>query len=86
MFTIVNPLHLKRIQTNQREELTKIRKLEMEIQCVKPQIQDHSNKILASKDFKRSTGLSISSNVQELRSLQIKTSYILYFGENLVLG
>ena len=45
MFTIVNPPHLKQIQTNQREELTDIRKSDMEIQCVKPQIQDHSNKV-----------------------------------------
>ena len=67
MFTIVNPQHWKRIQTNQREELTKIKKSDMEIQFLKPQIQDHSNKVLASKDFKRSTGLSISSNAHELR-------------------
>ena len=45
MFTIVNPPHLKQIQTNQREELTDIRKSDMKIQCVKPQIQDHSNKV-----------------------------------------
>ena len=59
---------MKQIQTNQREELTEIKKSDMEIQFVKPQIQDHSNKVLASKDFKRATGLSISSTVNELRS------------------
>ena len=37
MFMIVDSLHLKQIQTNQREELTEIRKSNMEIQCVKPQ-------------------------------------------------
>ena len=64
---MVNPLHLKQIQTNQRE-LTEIRKSDMEIQCVKHQIRDHSNNISASKEFNRSPGLSMSSNVQELRS------------------
>ena len=68
---IVDSLHLKRIQTNQREELTEIRKSNMEIQCVKPQIRDHPNKVLASKGFNRSTGLSMSSNVQALCSFQI---------------
>jgi len=43
-------------------------------QCVKPQIRDHSNKALASKDFNTSTGLSMSSKVQELCSRQ--TSHI----------
>ena len=33
------------------------------IQFVKPQIQDNLNKVLASKDFKRSIGLSMFSNV-----------------------
>jgi len=37
-FKIVNPLHLKWIQSNQKEELIEIRKSDMEIQCVKPQI------------------------------------------------
>ena len=54
---------MKQIQTNQREELTEIKKSDIEIQCVKPQILDHSNKVPTSKAFKRSTGLSISSNV-----------------------
>ena len=43
----------------------------MEAQCVKPQIRDHSKRVPTSKDFTRSTGLSISSNIRELRSLQI---------------
>ena len=57
----------KRIQTNQMENLTEIRKSKMEIQCVKPQIQDHKNKVLASKVFNRSISLSMFSKVQELR-------------------
>ena len=71
MFTILNSLHLNQIQSNQREELTEIRKRDMEMQCVKPQIRDHSNKVLTGKDFNRSIGLSILSNVQILRSFQI---------------
>ena len=58
-FKIVNPLHLKWIQSNQKEELIEIRKSDMEIQCVKPQIQGHSNKVPASKGFNRFTGLNI---------------------------
>ena len=67
---MVNPLHLKRIQENQTEELTEIRKSDMEIQWVKPQIQDHSNKVLANKDFNESMDLSMSSNVWALPSFQ----------------
>ena len=70
MFMMVNPLHLKRIQENQTEELTEIRKSDMEIQWVKPQIQDHSNKVLANKDFNESMDLSMSSNVWALPSFQ----------------
>ena len=53
----------KRIQTNRREKQTELMKSSKEVQCVKPQIQDHSNKVLVSKDFNRSTVLSVSSNV-----------------------
>ena len=67
---MVNPLHLKRIQENQTEELTEIRKSDMEIQWVKPQIQDHSNKVLANKDLNKSMDLSMSSNVRALPSFQ----------------
>ena len=70
MFMMVNPLHLKRIQENQTEELTEIRKSDMEIQWVKPQIRDHSNKVLANKDFNKSMDLSMSSNVWALPSFQ----------------
>ena len=56
IFTMVNKLYSKQLQTNQREELIDCRKSEMEIH--KPQIQDHSNKVPTNKDFKRSTGLS----------------------------
>ena len=45
VFTIVNSLHLRRIQTNQREELIELKKSDVVIQCVKPQIRDHSNKV-----------------------------------------
>ena len=45
----------KRIQTDQREKLTELMKSSKEVQCVKPQIWDHSNKVLGSKDFNRST-------------------------------
>ena len=61
----------KRIQTNRREKQTELMKSSKEVQCVKPQIQDHSNKVLVSKDFNRSTVLSVSSNVQALRSFQV---------------
>ena len=61
----------KQIQTNQWEKLTKLRKLDKAVQCVKLQIQDHSNKVLVSKDFNRSTVLSMSSNVQALCSFQV---------------
>jgi len=53
---MVNKLYLKQLQTNQREELIDCSKSEMEIH--KPQIQDHSNKVPTSKDFKRSKDLS----------------------------
>ena len=36
---MVNPVHLKRIQTNQREELTEIWKSNKEIQCIKTDIE-----------------------------------------------
>ena len=53
------PAALETNTNKSREKLTKIRKLDMEIQRVKPQIRDHSNKVAASKDFNRSTGLSM---------------------------
>ena len=61
----------KQIQTNQWEKLTELRKSDKAVQCVKLQIQDHSNKVLVSKDFNRSTVLSMSSNVQALCSFQV---------------
>ena len=42
-------MHLKQIQSKQLESLTEKRKSDKEIQCVRPQIRDHLNKILASK-------------------------------------
>ena len=59
VFTIVNSLPLKQIQSNHKESLIEIRKLDKELQCVRPQIQDHSNKILASKFFNISIGLNV---------------------------
>ena len=52
VFTIINTLPLKKIQSNHKERLTEIRKSDKELQCVNPQIRDHSNKVLASKVFK----------------------------------
>ena len=62
---------LKRIQTNQKETLTELRKSNKEWQCINPQIRDHLNKVLSSKDFTQSTSLSVSSKVRALRSFQI---------------
>ena len=59
---------MKRIQSNQKENLTGIMKSDKELQCVRPQIRDHSNKVLTSKVFNRSIGLSMSSNVWALCS------------------
>ena len=66
----------KRIQTNQMEDLTEIRKSDNEIQCVRPTIWDHSNKVLTSEGFNRSIGLSMSSKVRALRSFY--TNHIRY--------
>ena len=68
VFTIVNSLPLKQIQSNHKESLIEIRKSDKELQYVRPQIRDHSNKVLASKFFNISIGLSMSSKVQALRS------------------
>ena len=62
---------LKKIQTNQKERLTELRNSNKEWQCVNPQIRDHSNKVLSSKDFTQSTSLSVSSKVRALCSFQI---------------
>ena len=70
VFTIVNSLPLKQIQSNQKESLIEVRKSDKELQYVKPQIRDHSNKVLASKFFNISMGLSMSSKVRTLRSFQ----------------
>lgn len=70
MFMMANPVHLKRIQANQTEELTEIRKSDMEIRWVKPQIRDHSKNVLANKEFNKSMDLSMSSNVRALPSFQ----------------
>lgn len=50
----------------------------MEVQWVKLQTQDHSNKLQISKNFKRSRYLSISSNVWELHSFH--TNHIKHNG------
>ena len=59
---------MQKIQSNHMENLTEIMKSDKEIQCVKPQIRDHSNKVLASEVFNRSIGFSMSSKVRALRS------------------
>ena len=78
VFTIVNSLLLKQIQSNQKESLIEIRKSDKELQCVRPQIRDHSNKVLASRFFSISMGLSMSSKVWALHSFQ--TNHIRHAG------
>ena len=58
---------LKRIQTNQKERLTELMNSKKEWQCINSQIRDHSNKVLSSKDFTKSTSLSISSKFEHIR-------------------
>ena len=50
----------------------------MEIHCVKPQIQDHSNKVPTSRDFKISKGVLASSKVCILLSCHI--NHIIHTG------
>lgn len=50
----------------------------MEIHCLKPQIQDHSNKVPTSRDFKRSKGVLVSSKVCVLHSCHI--NHIIHAG------
>ena len=78
VFPIVNSLPLKQIQSNHKERLIEIRNSDKELQCVRPQIRDHSNKVLASKFFNKSIGLSMFSKVQALRSFQ--TNHIRHAG------
>ena len=68
VFTIINTLPLKQIQSNHKERLIEIRKSDKELQCINPQIRDHSNKVLVSKVFNLSIGLSTSSKFLTLRS------------------
>ena len=60
------------------KNLIEIMKLDKEIQCVKPQIRDHSNKVLTSKVFNGSIGLSMSSKVRALHSFH--TNHIRHAG------
>ena len=78
VFTIVNSLPLKQIQSNHKESLIEIRKSDKELQCTRPQILDHSNKVLASKFFNISIGLSMSSNARALHSFH--TNHIRHVG------
>ena len=78
VFTIVNSLPLKQIQTNHKERIIEVRKSDKEQQCVSPQIRDHLNKVLASKVFNVSIGLSTSSKVQAFRSFH--TNHIRHVG------
>ena len=59
---------MQKIQSNQMENLTEIMKSDKEIQCVRPQIQDHSNKVLPSEVFNKSIGCSTFSKIRALRS------------------
>ena len=78
VFMIVNSLSLKQIQSNHKERLIEIRKSDKELQCVSSQIRDHSNKVLASKVFNISIGLSTSSEVRALCSFH--TNHIRHAG------
>ena len=78
VFTIVNSLPLKQIQSSHKESLVEIRKSDKEPQCVRPQIRDHSNKVLTSKFLNISIGLSMSSKVWALRSFH--TNHIRHAG------
>ena len=69
---------LKQIQSNHKESLIEIRNSDKERQCVRPQIRDHSNKVLASRFFYRSIGLSMSSKVRALGSFH--TNHIRHAG------
>ena len=70
VFTIVNSLPLKQIQSNQKESQIERRKSDSELHCVRPQIRDHSNKVLTIKFFTISMDLSMSSKFWALRSFQ----------------
>ena len=63
---MVNTLNKKQIQQVQELKLIDCKNLENEIQCVKPQIQVHWNKVPKRRDFKRSKVLLLSSKVQVL--------------------
>ena len=78
MFTMVNTLSKKQIQQNQELKWTECKNLEIEIQFVQPQIRAHWNKVLRRRDFKRSKGLSLSSNMWVLHSCQ--TNHIKHAG------
>ena len=69
---------LKQIQSNHKESLIEIRNSDKERQYVRPQIRDHSNKVLASRFFYRSIGLSMSSKVRALGSFH--TNHIRHAG------
>ena len=62
MFTMMDRMYQKQIQTNQ----TKIERMKskMEIHCVKPQVRDHPNNVPTRKDFKKSADFSMSSKVR----------------------
>lgn len=64
MFTVMNTKYLKQLQPNQNEKLKECWKSIIEVQCVKFQPRDQSNRIVISKDFKWSKGFSTSSKVR----------------------
>ena len=63
VFTVMKTRNMKQIQKAQELKLADCGKLEMEIHCIKLQIQAHQNNVPKRRDFKRSKGLSISSKV-----------------------
>ena len=76
MFTVMNTKFLKQLQPNQNKKLKECWKSIIEVQCVKSQPWDKSNKVLVSKDFKWSKGLSTSSKVWLFHSFH--TNHIRY--------
>ena len=70
VFMMMNTLDMKKIQKAQELKLTDCQKAEIEIHCVKPQIQAHRNKAPKRRCFKRSKDLSLFSKIRLLRSCQ----------------
>ena len=64
-FMMMNTLNMKQMHIDQELKLTTCRKSAIDIQCVKPQIQAHLNKVPKRRDHKRSEA---SQYLQRYRS------------------